>query len=109
MGDSAVNDAMIVAERHVKHRTDGNRIVDHHRPFLDRSKAENSYVRLTDHRQPEKSAEDAGISDRKCPFLHFFRSELLRPRTLGKIIQVALNAENILFIGVLYHRHDEAP
>src|ERR1700745_109146 len=109
VGHSAVHYAVIVAQCDVAHGADGDGIVDDYRALFDGAKAENADVGLADDRQSEQAAENSWIGYGKGSFLHFFRTQLLSARALGQVVHVALDAENVLFVGVLDHRNDEAP
>src|SRR5438128_15397 len=73
MRDGAVHHSVVIAQRDIAHRADGDGIVDDHGPLFNRAEAENADVRLADDRQSEQSAEHTRIRDRKRPFLYFFR------------------------------------
>src|SRR5882757_7538024 len=77
VGDGAVDDAVVIAERDVAHRADGYGVVDHHGAFFDRAETQNADVRLADDRQAEQTAEDAGVGDGEGAFLHFLGLEFL--------------------------------
>jgi len=101
VGDGAIDDAMVVAQRDVTHGADGDGIVDHHRALFDGPEAEDADIRLADHRQSEESAEDSRIGDREGAFLDFLGLEFFRTRALGKIVQIALDAEKVFLVGAL--------
>src|ERR1041385_4010830 len=68
IGDGAIDDAMVVAERDVQDGADGDvvgalGIGEHHRLFGDAAHAEDGDVRLVDDRQSEHRAELAGVGD----------------------------------------------
>src|SRR5258707_2279447 len=109
MGDGAVDHAVVVAQRHVAHRADGDGIVDDHGPLLDGADAENADVGLADDRQAEETAENAGIGDGESAFLNFFRLEFFGAGSLGKIVQVALDAEDVFLVSVFDDRNDQTP
>ena len=71
-------DAVIVAERQVRHRPDRDRVVDDDRTLLDVADAEDRDLRLVDDRHPEQRAEHARIGDRERAAGHFVGLELLR-------------------------------
>src|ERR1700730_8393300 len=109
MGDCAVHHAVIIAQRNVTHGTDGDGVVDHHRPLFDHAEAENPDVGLADYRETEETAENAGIGDGESAFLHFVRLELFGACALGKIIQITLDPENIFLVGVFDDGDDQSP
>src|SRR5262249_52759609 len=104
MRDRAVDHAMVVAQRDVAHRGNGNGVVDHHRAFFNRAEAQDAYVGLTDYRKTKQSAEDSRVGDREGALLDLLGLELFAASALCKIIQVALNAENVLLVGILDYR-----
>jgi len=101
VGDGAIDDAMVVAERDIAHRPDGDGIVDDHGALFDGAEAENADVWLADDRQAKKSAEDAGIGDGEGALLHFLGLEFLGAGALAEIGNAALQAEEIQVSGVL--------
>src|SRR5258707_6150249 len=109
MGDGAVDHAVVVAQRHVAHRADGDGIVDDHGPLLDGAEAENADVGLADDRQAEEAAENAGIGDGEGAFLNFLGLELLAAGALCEVVQVALDAKDVLLVGVLDYANDQSP
>src|SRR5712664_73435 len=109
VGDRAVHHAMVVAERHVAHRADGDGVVDDHRALLDGSETKDTHVGLANHRQPEQAAKDARVGDGERAFLHFLGLQLLRASALREVVHVALDAQNVLLIGVFHHRDEQAP
>ncbi len=80
-----IDHTMIVGNRHVDHGADGDGVVSHDRPLFDRAQSQDGDVGLIDYRQPEESAENAGIGDRECALGNLFRLELLRPGALGQV------------------------
>src|SRR4029077_17180166 len=109
MGDGAIDHAMVVAQRDVAHGADGDGVVDDHRALFNGAEAENSDVGLADDRQTEEAPENARISDGESAFLHLFGLQLLGARAFGKIVQIALDAEEVFLVGVLDDRDDQAP
>src|SRR5215213_4113150 len=61
IGHCAIDQPVIEPERKISHRSNRNRIVDHHSAFLDRPDAKDRYLRLVDDWQPELGPEVAGI------------------------------------------------
>ena len=104
----AVDEPMVVAERQIRHRPNRDRIVDDDRALLDRADAENRHLRLVDDRHAELRAELAGVGDGERAAVHFFRLELLRARPLGDVGDRAAQPEQVLLVGVLDDRHDQA-
>jgi len=59
---------------------------------------------------PNSPPNTPGFVIEKRSFLHLFRLQLFsNARALRQIVHRPLNAENILFVGALYHGHDQAP
>ena len=58
-GIGAVDQPVIVAEREIAHRPDGDHVVDDDDALVDAADTENRDLRLTDDRQAEHRAEDA--------------------------------------------------
>src|SRR5258708_35962452 len=83
MGDGAIDQAVVVAERYVAHGADGDGIVDDHGALFDGAEAENADVGLADDREAEEAPEDAGIGDGERAFLNFLGFELLVAGSLG--------------------------
>src|SRR5712664_2926253 len=109
VGDRAVHHAMVVAERHVAHRADGDRVVDDYRALLDGAETKDTHVGLADDRQAEQAAKDARVGNRERAFLHFLGLQLFRTRALREVVHVALDAENVFLVGVFHHRDEQAP
>ncbi len=57
----------------------------------------------------EQPAENAGVGDRKRALGDFLRLELFRSGAHGEIVQRARQSQEILLLGVLDHRDDQAP
>ena len=100
---------MIEPERKISHRPDRNRIVDHNSAFLDGAHAKDCHLRLIDDWQPELGAEVAGVRDREGPALHVFGLQPLGTRAVGEVGNRAAQAQQVLFVCVLQHGHDEPP
>ena len=108
IGDGAVDQPVVEAERQVRHRPDRDRIVDDHRPLFDRADAENRHLRLVDDRHPELRAELSGVGDRERAAVHFLGLELLGARAIGDVGDRAAQTEHVLLVGVLDDRDDQA-
>src|SRR4029077_1787732 len=109
MGDGAIDHAVVVAQRDIAHGADGDGVVDDHRALFNGAEAENADVGLADDRQTEEAAENAGVGDGESAFLNFFWLELFGAGALGQVVEVALDAEEVFFVGVLDDRNDQAP
>ena len=59
--------------------------------------------------RPISPPKTAGIGDREGALLHLFGLQFFGARALGQIVDGALQAQKILLVGVLDHRHDQAP
>src|SRR5260370_10547908 len=82
VGSRAVHHAVVVAERHLAHRADGDGVVDDHRPLLDSTEAENPDVWLTDDLQSKQATKDNRVGNREGALLHFLGLQLFRARAL---------------------------
>ena len=100
---------MVVAERQIGHRPDRNRIVDDDGPLLDVADAENRDLRLVDDRHAEQRAEHAGFVIVNVPPDTSSGLSCLLARAGGEIGDRAAQAEQILLVGVLDDRDDQAP
>jgi len=107
-GVGAVNEAMIVPERDVAHRTDRDRIVDDHRSLFDRANTEDGDLRLVDQWKAIECAKDSRVGDGERSRLHFFRIQLLATRAVGDIVNRARQPEQVFLVGVPDYRHDQA-
>src|SRR5271170_3761996 len=87
VGDGAIHYSMVVAQRDVAHRADGDRVVDHHRPLFNHAQAQDAHIRLADDRKPKKPAKDAWIGDRESAFLYFVGFQLFGTRAFRQIVQ----------------------
>src|SRR5271165_440610 len=72
----AVNQAMIVGQGQIHHRTDFDLPVDRHWPFLDLVHAKDARLRRIQDRCGHQRTVHAAIRDRKRAALHFFEAEL---------------------------------
>jgi len=82
-------------------------VVDDHRALLDGPRRECD-IWLADHRQPI-SRQYARIGVEKGAFPALPRVLVFLNARSARFVHVALNAEDIFFIGVLHHRHEQAP
>ena len=100
---------MIVRQREIDHRADGDRVVNYHRTLLDRAQSEDCDVRLIDHRQAKQPTKDAGVRNSKRSLGNFLGFELLRARAFGQIVHRAGQAEKVFLFCVFDYRNDQTP
>src|SRR5262245_5998895 len=100
---------MIVPKCEVRHRPNRNRIVDDDRALFHVSYSEDRDLWLVDDRHPEERSEHARVRNRKRPTGHFIRFELLTSRAACEVGHGAAEAKKIAAVGLLDHRHDQAP
>ena len=113
-GVGAIDDAVIEAQREALDRADGDGVlavlVGEDFGFLVQSAdAEDRRLRLVDDRRAELLAEDAGVGQREGAAGDLVGSELLAAGALGDIDDGARDAEEVLLLGLLDDRDDEAP
>src|ERR1700675_1683932 len=106
IGNSAVDQAMVVAEREMDDRANGDGIVavfvgNHHGLLGDATHAHDGGVRLIDDGQAKHSAELAGIGDREGRAFHVRGHELLIAGALAEIRDATLQGEEVQFVGIL--------
>ena len=82
-------------------------VVHDDRARVDAADGENRDLRLTDDRQAEQTAENAGIRDRERAALHVFRSQLLRARAARQIMNRAAESGEIETFRAVNHGHDQ--
>src|SRR3989441_1383018 len=105
VGDSAVDQTMIVTEREVDKRTDGDGIVaivvsDDDWRLGNSAYAHDGRVRLINDRQPEDRAKLAGVGDSEGRAFDFFRFQLLVSSAFAKIGDAPLQAEKVEVVGI---------
>src|SRR3984957_2874792 len=109
VGDGAVDYAVVVAQGDVAHGADGDGIVDDDGALFDGAEAQDADVGLADDRQTEEATEDTGIGDGEGALLHFFRLEFFGAGAFGEVVEIALDAENILLVGIFDDGNDQSP
>src|SRR5207302_4824552 len=112
--DSAVDEAVVVAEREVDDRADGNGIVaffigDDERLLGNSAYAHDRRVWLIDNRQAEDGAELAGVGDGERRALDIFGLQLLGAGALAEVGDAALQSEEVEVAGVLEDGDDKSP
>src|ERR1043165_5778968 len=90
-GVGPVDNAMIKAERKVRHVTNGDVILvirgrQNFCPLLDLANAENGYLWLIDDRRAEQPTKDTRIRDGEGAAGHFIRLKLFGARAIGEVI-----------------------
>src|SRR4051794_22820676 len=76
IGQRAIDEAVVKAEREVADAADGYGVVDHHRRLIDGTDAHDGSLRLIDDRRAYQGAEAAEIGDGEGPSLDFIGLEL---------------------------------
>ena len=114
VGDGAVDEAVVVAERQVDDGADGDGVVavfvgDDHRLLGDAADAHDGGVGLIDDGQAEDGAELAGVGDGESRAFDFFGLELLVAGALAEVGDAALQSEEVEVAGVLEDGNDESP
>src|ERR1700687_208007 len=114
VGQGAVDNTMVVAQREVNDGTDGNGICaifvgDHHGLFGDTADAHDGHVRLVDDGQAEDGAKLSGIGDGEGCTFDVRRHELLGTGALAEVGDAALQSEEVEFVGVLENGDNESP
>src|SRR5581483_3898396 len=96
VGEGAVDQAMVEAQREVADGADGDGVVDDDGRLVDGADSHDRDLRLVDHRRADQAAEAAEVRDGECPTLDFVGLELARTGELGEIHDGALQAEHVL-------------
>src|SRR5665811_216707 len=114
VGEGAVDNAMVVAQREMNDRTNGDGIRaifvgDYHGLFGDTADAHDGDVRLVDDGQAEDGAKLSGIGDGEGCTFDVSQHELLRTGALAEVGDAALQSEEVEFVGVLENGDDEPP
>src|SRR5438093_9261848 len=105
----AVNQPVVIAERQVGHRSNGDGIVDHNWTLFNRTHTENRDLRLIDDRHAEQRTKDTGIGNREGAASHFIRLHLLRSSASSQVRDGSAEAEQVLLVSLLYDGDDQAP
>src|SRR6516225_1170993 len=114
VGDSAIDNAMVVADAEMHHGADGNGfvsvLVGHNDGLFDDSTdAHDRDLRLIEDGHAEFGSEDAGVRDGEGSALNLFGLELLGAGALAEIGDGALQADEATLLGVLDHGDDQPP
>src|SRR5208282_806173 len=114
VGQSAVDNAMVIAQCKVNDGTDGDGICavlvsDHHGLFGDAADAHDGHVRLVDNGQAEDCAKLAGVGNGEGGTFDVRRHELLRTGALAVVGDTALESKKVELVGVLENGDDEPP
>src|ERR1035441_1333939 len=114
VGEGAVDNAMVVAQREVNDGTDGDGIRavfvgDHQGLFGDAADAHDGHVRLIDDGQAEDGAKLAGVGDGEGCTFDVRRHELLCTGAFAEVGDAALQSEEVELVGVLENGDDESP
>src|SRR6478672_4252957 len=108
-----VDDAVVVGQRQVHHRADGDGLaavgVGHdHRPLDDCPGAEDADLRLVDDRRVEQRAAAAGVGQREGAATELVRRDLVGAGALREVGDAPRQAGDVEVAGVLDHRDEEA-
>jgi len=114
VGYSAIDQAMIVAEREMNDGADGDGIgtvfiCDHHWLLGNSADAHDRGVWLIDDRESEHRSKLARVGDGECRTFDIFRLELLSTGALAKVGDSALQAKEIQVAGILQDGNDQSP
>ena len=100
---------MVVAERQVHDRANGDGVVDDDRRFVDSAHAQDGHLWLVDDGCGEQAPERAGVRDRKGPALHLVGRKFLAAGAVGQVVDGARQPQKTFFVGMVDHRDDQAP
>src|SRR6185436_3550849 len=105
---SAVDQPVVVAERQVAHRPDGDHVVYDDHTLVHRADAKNRHLRLADDRQTEQRAENAWVRDRERAALDFFRLELFAARTRRQVLNGPAGPQHVALVRAANDRYDQS-
>jgi hypothetical protein len=108
VGQGAVDQAVVEAEREVADRADRDGVVDYYRGFVDRADADDRDLRLVDYGGADQATETAEVGDGECPADYFVGLELAGAGARGEVDDGALQAEDVLLVGGADDGDDEA-
>src|SRR5215471_9407146 len=106
---AAVDDAVVVSERHVHHRTNDNCPFSDNGSFLNRVHPENAALRRVDDRRRKQRAVDASVGNRKGSAPELIEIELVGFSPAREIVYGTLDLGKAHAFGVAKHRNHEAP
>src|SRR2546428_295551 len=104
----AVHQAVVVGDRHVHHRPDGDRVLAPHRPLLDLVHAEDGALRRVQDGGGEERAVDAAVGDGEGAAGEVVELELAVAREARQPRDLALDVRERHALGVVEHGNDEA-
>src|SRR5690606_20381413 len=105
-GFLAVNDAVIVAESKIHHRTDDDLAADDNRTILDLVHAENARLRRIEDRRGHQRAVNTTIGDGEGAALHVTNRKRTVACSFRKPSQFLFNTSNRKLIGIADDRND---
>src|SRR5574337_786039 len=106
-GVGAVDQAVIVGEAEVGHRTDGDHVIDNDRSFHHLAQAQDSRLRLYDDRCADHRAERTEVVDREGPVMGLLQTEPLVARPCGQVGQLFGQGQEALLIRLSQYRDNE--
>ena len=107
-GFAAIDNAVVVGQGEVHHRTDHNLSLDGHRTIFDRMKSEHTALRRIHDRRGKHRPVDAAIADGKCAALKFVDLELVLLRAFGKIGDGLLDFRKAHVFGIAQNGNDQS-
>src|SRR5215472_7268408 len=106
---AAVDDAVVVSERHVHHRTNDNCPFSDNGSFLNRVHPEDATLRRVYDRRRKQRTVDAAVGNRKGAAPKFIEIELVGFGPAREIVNGALDLGEAHAFGVAEHWNHEAP
>src|ERR1700730_5147676 len=103
---SAVDEAMVVAEREVHHRTNLDFAGDRHRSLLNLVHAKDAGLRRIENRRRPERALYAAVRDGKGAALHFLDLERAVARAPPEIGNLLLDLRERFLVAVAHDRND---
>src|SRR5262245_59761311 len=107
-GLASANQAVVVGEREIHHRSRYDRAVTHDRALLDPVHAEDARLRRVQDRSREQGAVDAAIGNGERAALQLFERKLAAAGADAEIGHRRLDLGETHAIGVVQHRNDKA-
>src|SRR4051812_24780821 len=105
---AAIDDAVVVAEREIHHRSDLHLPGDCHGTLLDLVHSEDARLRRVQDRRGHQRAVHSAIGDREGAALHLLDLEHTLARAPTHVGDLLLDLRERFAIAVADHRHDEA-
>src|ERR1035437_836306 len=108
VGQGAVDQAMVEAQREMADAADGDGVVDHYRSLIDGADAHDGDLGLINDRRAHQAAEAAEVGDGECAARHLVWFELPRAGARRQIHNGALQAEHVLLVRAANDGDDQA-